>query len=176
MKKLLVVVLVCILIGVGSGLTYGFDWPDSMPSYQFQMPTWGSSDSNTYVSNCCGCPPPPPPPPPQCEPTDFGIDIKYGSDPNSINLKSNGVVPVTVFNTETLDPSTVTFAGTTPIRYTREDKDGDGTADWVFHFKTQELDLYSGSTGTILTGESTDGEPFEGIDTVNIVPKGKKNK
>lgn len=30
------------------------------------------------------------------------IDIKPGSDPNSINLGSNGIVPVTIFGSATL--------------------------------------------------------------------------
>ncbi len=106
------------------------------------------------------------------------IDIKPGSDPNSINLKSKGLVPVAVLTTEgfdasTIDPETVLFAGAEPVRSTLEDVDGDGDLDMLFHFKTQELNLDEDSTEATLTGETNDGTPIQGTDTVNIVPKSK---
>jgi len=110
----------------------------------------------------------------------ISIDIKPGSEPNSINLGAKGVVPVAVLTTEvfdasTIDPSTVTFAGATPVRWVFEDVDDDGDLDLLFHFKTQELDLTESSTIASLTGQTTDGDSFIGSDTVRIVPKkGKK--
>ena len=106
------------------------------------------------------------------------IDIKPGSYPNSINLKSKGVVPVAVltadsFDASTIDPDTVLFAGASPLRWTIEDVDNDGDMDMLFHFKTQELDLTKDSTDATLTGTTYDGTLVEGTDTVNIVPKGK---
>ncbi|GAI30732.1 unnamed protein product [marine sediment metagenome] len=106
------------------------------------------------------------------------IDIKPGSDPNSINLKSKGVVPVAVLTTDdldanTVDPDTVVFASALPVRWTMEDVDGDGKMDMLFHFKTQELNLTEDSTSATLTGEALDGMSIQGTDTVNIVPKGK---
>lgn len=108
------------------------------------------------------------------------IDIKPGSDPNSINLKSKGVVPVAVLTTEdfdanTIDPETVRFGPgeAEAVRWTLEDVDGDGDLDMLFHFKTQELDLTKESTEAKLTGETIWDNPVEGTDTVNIVPKGK---
>jgi parallel beta-helix repeat protein len=106
------------------------------------------------------------------------IDIKPGSDPNSINLGSKGVVPVAVLTTDdfdasTVDPGKVEFAGASPVRWTMEDVDGDGDVDLLFHFKTQELQLDANSTEATLTGATTDGTPIEGTDTVKIVPKGK---
>lgn len=116
------------------------------------------------------------PPPPTIE---VDIDIKPGSDPNSINLKSKGVVPVAVLTTDDfdasdVDPETVVFAGAEPARWVMEDVDGDGDMDMLFHFKTQDLNLDEDSTEATLTGETIDGIPIEGTDTVNIVPKGKK--
>ena len=113
------------------------------------------------------------------------IDIKPGSDPNSINLGSKGVVPVAVLYTEdfdpsTIDPSTVKFAGAPPVKWTIEDVDGDGDLDMLFHFDTQILaelaELNEDSTEATLTGNTTDGWPIEGTDTVNIVPKGKRKE
>jgi len=128
---------------------------------------WG--DASTYKDFFLVPPPP----------TPVDIDIKPGSDPNSINLKSKGVVPVAVLTTDdfdasTVDPDTVEFAGAEPVRWTMEDVDGDGDMDMLFHFKTQELNLDGDSTEATLTGETVDGVQIEGTDTVNIVPKGKK--
>ena len=106
------------------------------------------------------------------------IDIKPGSDPNSINLKSKGVVPVAVLTTDdfdasTVDPGIVQFAGAQPLRWTLKDVDGDGDEDLLFHFKTQKLVLNESSTEATLTGETIGGMCIEGTDAVNIVPKGK---
>jgi hypothetical protein len=106
------------------------------------------------------------------------IDIKPGSDPNSINLKSKGVVPVAVLTTDgfdasDVDPVTVLFAGAAPLRWAMEDVDGDGDVDMLFHFEAQELDLTEGSTQAFLTGYTHGGEFIWGKDTVNIVPKDK---
>jgi hypothetical protein len=51
--------------------------------------------------------------------------------------------------------------------------DGDGDVDLLLHFKTPELDLAEGSTETTLTGETWVGQPIEGTDMVNIVPKSR---
>ena len=105
------------------------------------------------------------------------IDIKPCSDPNSINLKSKGKIPVAVLSTDgfdatTVDPATVVFAGADPLRWTVEDVcPFDGKDDLLFHFKTQELDLDETSTEASLTGHTFDGEFIWGEDTVNIVPK-----
>ena len=104
------------------------------------------------------------------------IDIKPGSDPNSINLKSRGKVPVAILTTEqldalTVDPVTVLFGGAFPLRWTADDVDFDGDTDLVFHFKTQQLELDQSSTNAVLTGSTFDGQEIEGTDSVNIVPK-----
>jgi hypothetical protein len=108
-------------------------------------------------------------------PIEVQIDIKPGSYPNSINLKSKGVLPVAVLTTEdfdatTIDPATVTLAGASPLRWAWEDVDSDGDIDLLFHFKTQELNLNETSTEATLEGFTMGGVPFFGTDTVNIVP------
>jgi len=109
---------------------------------------------------------------------EVSIDIKPGSYPNSINLKSKGVVPVAVlttadFDASTVDPATVEFAGATPLRWTFEDVDNDGDLDMLFHFDTQTLQLNASSTEATLTGATTGGQEFTGTDTVRIVPPKK---
>ncbi|MFW9833160.1 MAG: hypothetical protein ACFFEK_04140 [Candidatus Thorarchaeota archaeon] len=103
------------------------------------------------------------------------IDIKPGSLPNSINLKSKGKVPVAILTTDdfdasTVDPSTVLFAGASPLRWHMEDVDCDGDLDLVFHFKTQELTLTHSSTDATLTGATFEFGPIQGTDSVRIVP------
>jgi hypothetical protein len=102
------------------------------------------------------------------------IDIKPGIYPNSINLKSKGVIPVAVltaseFDASTVAPSTVVLAGASPVRWTKKDVDDDGDLDMLFHFKTEDLMLNENSTEAILIGSTQNGIPLKGTDTVNIV-------
>ena len=108
------------------------------------------------------------------------IDIKPGSYPNSINLKSRGKVPVAILTTDNfdaydVDPDTCVFAGANPLRWKMEDIDNDGDYDMLFHYRTLELDLNQNSTEASLEGEIYDGIQIIGTDSVNIVPKGKGN-
>lgn len=103
------------------------------------------------------------------------IDIKPGSDPNSINRKSKGHVPVALlsdrtFDATTTDQNTVTFAGATPldIGQSPEDVNGDGLLDLVFHFDTQSLALPDGTIEACLIG-SNEGINFKGCDSVRLV-------
>lgn len=119
-------------------------------------------------------------------PDTITIDIKPGSDPNSINLRSKGVVPVALLSTAEFDATTILesggdvyFAGAIAIRLNIEDVDGDGIDDVICHFRTQELDLDENSTdGGVEIGSYDpivdDIVPsYIGNDTVNIVPKGE---
>ena len=104
------------------------------------------------------------------------IDIKPGSFPNSINLKSKGNVPVAIlssptFDATTVDRGTVVFAGAPALSIggSPEDVNGDGLLDLVLHFSTQSLNLKSGDTEACLTGKTLSGQEFEGCDSVKIV-------
>lgn len=104
------------------------------------------------------------------------VDIKPRDYPNSINLKSKGVVPVAAltsdtFDASTINPETVKFAGAKPARWILVDIDSDGDLDMLFHFKTQDLALDKTSFWATLTGETNNGVSFQGSDAVNIVPK-----
>jgi hypothetical protein len=106
------------------------------------------------------------------------IDIKPGSFPNSINPRSKGVIPVAVLTTSSfdataVDPATVLFgpAGTeaTPVHSALEDVDGDGDADIILHFKTQDTGIVCGDTSASLTGETSGGQVIEGSDSIKTV-------
>jgi len=112
------------------------------------------------------------------------IDIKPGSDPNSINPKSNGVIPVAIvttgnFDATTVDPLSVAFGpnGATEFHGKGhiQDADGDGDLDLVLHFKTQDTGIQCGDTQASLTGQTFGGQAITGTDaiqTVGCTPKG----
>lgn len=115
------------------------------------------------------------------------IDVKPGSDPNSINCRSpKGVIPVAILTTEDFDATTVahtsvTFgsAGATEIHVNRrtgepfrheEDVDGDGDTDLLLHFRLGETGIGCGDTEATLSGETLDGRAIQGTDAVRTVP------
>jgi hypothetical protein len=115
--------------------------------------------------------------------TPVDIDIKPGSDPNSINLGSEGSVPVAIlttadFDATTVDPETVSLAGASvglkgksnKLMASIEDVDGDGDDDLMVHIDIEELNLVPGSTIAVLYGTTFSGTEVKGIDSVNIVP------
>lgn len=119
------------------------------------------------------------------EPVPVQIDIKPGSDDNSINLGSNGVVPVAIlgsadFDTTTVDPLSVTLAGSGVAvrgkngdKYLahQEDVNDDGFLDLVCQIETENLDPGTFQDGgAYLNGRTYDYEYFEGFDLITIVP------
>ena len=111
-----------------------------------------------------------------------GIDIKPGSDPNSINLGSNGVVPVAIlgsadFDAATVNPSTVTLAGATVKLKGKvenvgslEDVNDDGKLDLVVQVYTSELPaLGLGDSVIFLTAYTYNGLAITGSGSVRIV-------
>ena len=115
---------------------------------------------------------------------DVDIDIKPGSYPNSINLGSNGMIPVAIlttndFDAATVNPDTVTLAGAgvavkgkgNKSMSRLEDVDGDGDLDLVIQVETQNLDPGQFDDGlAILSGMTYDGHEFQGSDEIRIVP------
>jgi hypothetical protein len=110
--------------------------------------------------------------------TELTIDIKPGDDPNDINLKSKGVIPVAILTTESFDASqvdweTVLFgpAGATESHGSAhiEDVDDDGDLDMVLHFNTRDTGIVCGDTEAPLTGTAFDGVAITGSDSINTV-------
>ena len=105
------------------------------------------------------------------------VDIKPGSDPNSINTNSRGNIPVAILGSETfdvseIDASTLKFGpdGASPVHVAIEDVNGDGFDDLVAHFRTQETGISPGDTEACVEGELTGGTTFKGCDSVRTVP------
>jgi len=113
--------------------------------------------------------------------TEVHIDIKPGSFPNSINLGSQGTVPVAIlstptFDARTVDPLSITLASATVALKGKgtpmasfQDVNQDGLLDLVVHVDTQALQLTVGDTVAILEGQTFDGRRIRGSDTVRVV-------
>ncbi len=108
------------------------------------------------------------------------IDIKPGSDPNSINMGGNGVIPVAILGSDTfdvteVDPLSVLLEGAA-LRLkgksgnagSYEDVNADGFLDLVVHIL--DFSVAEGSTDAILTGETYGGQPIHGSDSIRLVP------
>ena len=110
------------------------------------------------------------------------IDIKPGSDPNSINPKSRGVIPVAILSSSTFDA--FVSVDTTSLTFGRTGNEnslvfcngsptnvnGDAFPDLMCHFDTQQTGFQSGDTTGKLKGKTVGGTPIEGTDSVRIVP------
>jgi hypothetical protein len=118
------------------------------------------------------------------------IDIKPGSDPNSINTKSRGVIPVAILGSSKLDVESIDYTtielhfgpelgvgGATPAHDINSeevfmdhiaDVNGDLIPDLVVHFPVQDAGFTAGDETGYLWGE-TNGVSIYGSDAVNIV-------
>lgn len=112
----------------------------------------------------------------------LAIDIKPGSDPNSVNIDSNGrgVIPVAIlgsagFDVSLINPLTVTLEGAAVQLKGKSgsagsltDVNGDGYMDLVVHIA--DFSVADGATTAKLTASTYGGQLFEGSDTIRLVP------
>lgn len=118
---------------------------------------------------------------------EVSVDIKPGSNSNSINPNSKGLIPVAILTTSTadgdlinfdaddVDPASIAFGpGGTAIAHAGghfEDVDDDGDLDMVLHFSTKNAGIRAGDTQATLTGETYYGQLIEGSDRIKTVGK-----
>src|SRR5437016_11079596 len=85
--------------------------------------------------------------------TQMLMDIRPRDFPNSINPRSNGVIPVAIltnhdFYAHTVDPHSVRFGkqGTEApaVQFAMVDVDGDGNLDLLLHFRIQDTQIQCG--------------------------------
>lgn len=109
------------------------------------------------------------------------IDITPGSDPNSINPKSNGVIPVAILGSDSFDVNDVDRDslkfGPSEAQSAHKDKghledvNDDGHMDLVSHYKTKNTGLAKGDTVACVSGQTTGGGTFIGCDSVRVLGK-----
>jgi len=115
-------------------------------------------------------------------PITVNIDIKPGSDPNSLNLNDKGVIPVAILGSAVLDvsdidPGSILFEGMAVKAVGKnnkllahiEDVNGDGIDDLVVQIQNGENSLSPGDTEATIAGYLGDGTLFVGLDWINIV-------
>lgn len=113
------------------------------------------------------------------------IDIKPGSDANTINTSSRGVIPVAILGSNTFDVFDVDVAtlafrpagvtGAVPVHTIGghlKDVNDDGFTDLLSHDRTQEAGVAAGDAEACVVGETFDGIQFEGCDDIRSFQEG----
>jgi hypothetical protein len=114
---------------------------------------------------------------------EYSIDIKPGSDPNSINLGEQGKLTVAILGCSDLDvtqidPDTIMLGSAglatrgkkEKLAFAYDDIDNDGYPDLVVHFNVQELGLTESDTSLTLIAKLFNGFGIIGVDSIRIVP------
>jgi hypothetical protein len=110
----------------------------------------------------------------------IGIDVL-----STVNPRSRGVVPVAILGSESFDvsdidvttlafgPNAASPAHSLTDSFTYhdhlQDVNYDGIMDLVTHYRTQDTGITCGDEAAMLTGETLDGQPIEGFDSIRTV-------
>lgn len=106
------------------------------------------------------------------------IDIKPGSEENSIHLVSKGLLPVAILGEENVDVRQIDISSirlaNTPAALKKngeraasfEDINDDSFLDLVLHFKISSLEIGDDDTNAFLNGRMIDGKSIEGSDAI----------
>jgi len=106
------------------------------------------------------------------------VGVRPGSTNATINLSSQGRVPVAILTTADFDATTVNGAtvrfgrtGTeaSPTHWALEDVNGDGKLDIILMFPTQQTGIQPGDTQAVLMGRTRDGTPFRGFASIQTI-------
>lgn len=118
---------------------------------------------------------------------DVDIDIKPGSDPNTINPNSMGIIPVAIlgaatFDVTQIDVTTLTFGPTAavevhdltdPATYADhlQDVNLDGFTDLMLHYRQKDTGLGPSDTEACINGATNLGTSIKGCDAVRVLNK-----
>jgi len=113
------------------------------------------------------------------------LDIKPGSDSNPVNQSGRGKLPVAIlgsdiFDVLDVDVTTLVFGPgaaapshdlTKPDAFEDHlrDVNDDGSTDLITHYRIQEAGIEADAAEACITGETLDGIPFEGCDSIRAV-------
>ncbi len=113
------------------------------------------------------------------------LDIKPGSDSNPVSQSGQGKVPVAILGSDTfdvldVDVTTLVFGPgaaapshdlTKPDAFEDHlrDVNDDGSTDLITHYRIQEAGIEADAAEACITGETLDGIPFEGCDSIRAV-------
>lgn len=111
------------------------------------------------------------------------IDVKPGTYTNSVNLRSNGVIPVAIissplFDAQEVNPATVALAGSRvgtrgksgKYSCSTQEVNGDALPDLLCHVATSGLISEPGDTTVVLRAQTYGGQLVRGEDLIRIVP------
>jgi len=112
-----------------------------------------------------------------------GVDIRPFSKKNKVNVRSRGILPVTIFGSESfdslqVDTSSVRFGpnGAAPLPWLQitRDVNRDGFVDLTLLFRTQQIGIECDDISMVLSGATYEGLRVSGSDSV--MPKGCRRR
>jgi hypothetical protein len=110
------------------------------------------------------------------------IDVKPWHKRNVVNPMSRGATRVAVFGSDELDVTSIDMKslrmgpGTaTMMKHTRvRDINRDGFADLLSVCRTRDLGLALGDAEICMSGTTVEGQPFEGCDVIDTMPRARE--